>query len=189
MKKTMLALGCSFVLLTACNNQSADPVETADSTNEAKQDQSPVESKTQENTSEFLVKAADYGLAEVELGNLGTQKATQQPVKDFAAMLVKDHSAVNDQVKALAATSNVTLPAATSEDNRKKVTDLGEKKPKDFDKDFLDVAISNHKKTIDLFKDVSDDDIHPDVKTFINNTLPKLQAHLDAAEGIRKGLK
>ena len=128
-------------------------------------------------------------MAEVEAGKLGEQKATEKLVKDFAAMMVKDHTGANAEVKALAEKLNITLPSAPSEEHAKKVADLNEKKPKDFDKDFMDMMVSDHKKTIDLFKDASDDDINTDVKTFINNTIPKLQSHLDAAESIRKGLK
>ncbi len=189
MKKLLFLSGCFAVLFTACNNEASDPVAKADSANEAKQDQMPVQSDMTENTSEFLVKAADHGMAEVELGKLGEQRATQKSVKDFAAMMVKDHTGANGEVAALAAKLNVTLPATYSEDHKKTASDLSDKKAKDFDKDFMDALISNHKKTIDAFKDASDDDINAEVKTFINNTLPTLQAHLETAESIRKGLK
>lgn len=189
MKKSIFILGSAIVLLSACNNEASNAVEKADSMNEAKQDQMPVESKTLENTSKFLVDAADHGMAEVELGKLGEQRATQKSVKDFAAMMVKDHTAANSEVTALAARLNVTLPATYAEEHKKTAKDLGDKSAKDFDKDFMDAMISNHKKVIDKFKDASDDDMNAEVKTFINNTIPTLQAHLDAAEAIRKTLK
>lgn len=189
MKKLIFISGCLVVLFSACNNNASDPVANADSINDAKQEQMPVQSDMTENTSKFLVKAADHGMAEVDLGKLGEQRATQKSVKDFAAMAVKDHTASNEAVVALAAKLNVTLPTTYSEDHKKTSTDLSDKKSKDFDKDFMDAMISNHKKTIDAFKDASDDDINAEVKTFINNTLPTLQAHLETAETIRKGLK
>lgn len=191
MKKSLLLLSAfaGTLLIISCNNQPADPVEKADSTNKAKQEQAPVESNTQENTSQFLVKAADGGLAEVDAGKLGEQKATQKSVKSFAALMVKDHTSANAEVKALAEKLNIALPSAPSEEHVKKAADLNKKKPKDFDKDFMDMMVTDHKKTIDLFKDASDDDINGDVKAFINNTIPKLQSHLDSAEAIRKALK
>lgn len=189
MKKSIFILGCTVVLLSACNNEASNPVEKADSLNEVKQDQMPVESETIENTSKFLVQAADHGMAEVELGKLGEQRATQQTVKDFAALVVKDHTTANNEVSALAAKLNVTLPVTYSEEHKKTAKDLSDKKAKDFDKDFMDAMISNHKKTIAEFKDASDDAMNAEVKTFINNTIPTLQAHLDAAETIRKALK
>lgn len=189
MKKSIFILGCTIVLFSACNNEASNPVEKADSLNEAKQDQMPVESASLENTSKFLVKAADHGMAEVALAKLGEERATQQSVKDFAAMLVKDHTAANGEVSALAAKLNITLPATYAEEHKKTAADLREKKAKDFDKDFMDAIISNHKKTIDEFKDASDDEMNAEVKTFINATLPTLQSHLDAAEKMRKAMK
>lgn len=188
MKKTAFLMFIGSSVLFACNN-SSDPVEKADSTNEVKQEQAGTDTKTVENTSDFLVKAANGGMAEVEAGKIGEQKATHKEVKDFAKMMVDDHTGANAEVKKLAAALNVTLPSAPSEDHQKDVTKLNEKKPKDFDKDFMDQMVADHKKTIDLFKDASDDDMNADVKAFVNNTIPKLQAHLDAAEAIRKKLK
>ena len=116
----------------------------------------------------------------------GLTVAATQP---YAAEMVKDHSAVNDEVKSLAAKLNISLPGAPSEDHQKKAADLAGKKPKDFDKDFMDMMVSDHKSTIDLFKDVSDDDIDADVKAFVNATIPKLEAHLAMADSIQKKLK
>ena len=135
------------------------------------------------------MKAADGGLAEVQAGKLGEEKATHNQVKKFAALMVKDHTAANDEIKALATKLNISIPQAPSEENMKKAAEMGEKKAKEFDKDFMDMMVSDHKKTIDLFQDASDDDIDPDVKSFINNTLPKLQGHLAMADSIHKTLK
>ena len=49
--------------------------------------------------------------------------------------------------------------------------------------------MSDHKKSIDLFRDASDDDIDAAVKAFINNTIPKLREHLAKADSIRKALQ
>ena len=58
----------------------------------------------------FYKKAAEGGMSEVELGQLAQQKASTSAVKDFGAMMVKDHTAANDKLKALAASKQVTLP-------------------------------------------------------------------------------
>ena len=71
----------------------------------------------------------------------------------------------------------------------KKAAEMSGKNGKEFDKDFMDMMVDDHKKIIDLFKDASDDDIDADVKTFINNTIPKLQEHLATADSIYKTLK
>ena len=62
----------------------------------------------------FYKNAAEAGIFEVEAANQAQQKATMQSVKDFAAMMVKDHTAANDQLKTLAASKNISLPTSAS---------------------------------------------------------------------------
>jgi putative membrane protein len=191
MKKRSIVFALPFVLL-ACNNEAKDSVEKADSANEAKMDSNSTTSKTLQTdaeSSQFLVKAADGGMAEVDMGNMANQKATNEKVKGYGAMLVKDHSAANEQVKALAAQRNVTLPATVSDDNKTRMDDVMKKTGKDFDKAYMDAMIKDHEKDIDMFKDASNKVNDAEVKAFVDNTLPKLQMHLDSARAIRKMLK
>src|SRR5262245_48711541 len=64
--------------------------------------------------SKFYETLAQGGLDEVELGQLAEKKASDTKIRDFGAMMVKDHSAANEQLKALAASKNVTLPTHVS---------------------------------------------------------------------------
>ena len=191
MKKRLIVFALPFVVL-ACNNEAKDSVEKADSANEAKMDSNSTTSQTLQTdaeSSQFLVKAADGGMAEVDMGNMANQKAASSSVKKYGAMLVKDHSAANDQVKALAAQRNVTLPATVSDANKTKMDDIMKKSGKDFDKAYMDAMIKDHEKDIDMFKDASNKVNDAEVKSFVDNTLPKLQIHLDSARAIRKMLK
>src|SRR5689334_6988639 len=117
MKKVTAALFITALFAWACNsNESKDSVEKADSTNKANMDSSSSSSSNKPTvtadaaTSEFLVKAADAGMAEVQMGQSAQSKAVNARVKDFAAMMVHDHSAANDKVKSFAAQRNVVLP-------------------------------------------------------------------------------
>lgn len=180
-----------IAIAAACNNQAKDSVDTADSINKANLD-SPGSTQpvaTDEATASFMVKAADGGMTEVQLAEMAQQKATNQRVKDFAAMMVHDHTAVNDQVKTMAAQRNVVLPTAVSDDHQKAISDLNSKTGKDFDKAFMDQMVKDHETTIDLFEDAANDVNDSEMKTLINNTLPKLKSHLDSAKEIQKALK
>ena len=48
--------------------------------------------------SSFYKSLAQGGLAEVDLGQLASEKATNPSVKDFGTMMVKDHSAANEEL-------------------------------------------------------------------------------------------
>jgi putative membrane protein len=188
-RKTSLLFALPFMLL-ACNNEAKDSVEKADSANESKMDSTAGNTiTTDEETTNFLVKAANGGMAEVKLGELAQQKATTPKVKDYGAMLAHDHSAANDQVKTFAAQRNVTLPGMVGEDKQKVIDDLSKKTGKDFDRAYIKEMVDDHEKDIRMFEDASGKVNDAEVKTFVDNTLPKLRNHLDSAKAIQKMLK
>lgn len=175
----------------ACNNEASDSVERADSANEAKLD-SPSATQSigaDEESASFLVKAANMGMAEVDLGKLAGEKARNQKVKDFGAMMVSDHTNANNEVKSLASQRNISLPDSVSDEKRKDKEDLAKKSGANFDKAFMEAMVDDHNETIDLFEKASNNVKDNTVKTFIDNTLPKLRNHLDSAKAIQKGLK
>lgn len=190
MKKTFLFISFSSFVLLACNNESKDPVEKADSANkEARTDTSTVAPAPDPATSSFLVDAANGGMAEVKLSGLAAERSGLAAVKDFATMMITDHTGANAEVKALAARKNVTLPGDVSDENRKTAEDLAKKTGKDFDKDYVDIMIKDHEKTINLFEKAASDVKDADITGFANNTLPKLRAHLESIKAIKKNMK
>jgi putative membrane protein len=137
---------------------------------------------------EFFQKAAAGGMFEVEAGKLAESKASSAEVKSFGSMLVKDHSAANEELKALAQKKGVTLPTALPKDMQKKIDKLS--KEKKFDHEFVeDVGLHDHKKDISLFEKTSKNSKDADVKAFAAKTLPTLQQHRQQAEALKKSLK
>ena len=61
--------------------------------------------------STFATKAAQGGMAEVKLGQLAKDHASNQAVKDFGQRMIDDHSKANDQMKSIASKNGITLPA------------------------------------------------------------------------------
>ena len=193
MKKCESVLFVLLFIWGACNNAGKDSVEKADSVNEAKLDSSTVNTPpptiaTDEESSSFLVRAANGGMEEMQLGEIARQKAVNQNVKDFGTMMVKDHSAENDVVKAMAARRNVTLPTAVGDKEKKEINDLNKKSGAGFDIAYMKNMIRNHTKKITLFENASDKVKDTEVKTFIDNALPQLRNYLDSAKAIQKGL-
>ena len=191
MKKAIVVLSAVTIAAWACNNETKDSVEKADSANAARIDSPSVSQpiRADEESASFMVKAADAGMAEVQMGQMAQSKAVDAKVKNFADMMVRDHSAANDQVKMLAGQRNVTLPDSVSDQHKKMANDLSKKTGKAFDKAYMDDMVKGHESVADLFEKSADKVNDTDVKTFINNTLPKIKMHLDSARAIRKSLK
>ena len=141
---------------------------------------------TDEKSSEFLKKVTNSGMAEVQLAKLAQQKATIDAVKNFAAMLERDHTAVNQQVKTLADQRNVALPATISDDKQKMYTDMDKMTGKAFDKEYISMMVKAHDDGISLFEDTRSNASDMDVKNFADKTLPALKMHLDSAKAIQK---
>jgi putative membrane protein len=179
-------------LLFACNDEGKeikDSVEVADSVNEMREekaDSTGVVQAADTETADFLVKAADGGMAEVKLGELAKQKAMLPKVKGMGDMMSTDHHKVNEEVKKLASQRNVSLPATIGDDKQKDIDAMAAKTGKDFDKAYVRYMIKDHEQDIALFKRAIDKVHDADVRTFANNTLPKLQEQLDSFKTVQK---
>lgn len=195
-KLSFVAIVCmAAICLTACNDGSDDAVKSANESNEIKQDSAlntgtgqsagPVSAED----SRFAVEAASGGMMEVQLGELAQQKASSQRVKDFGAMMVRDHSDVNDELKSLAGMKNITLPPAPGENQMDHIKKLSEKSGKEFDKAYMKLMTDDHQKDVDKFEKCSADAKDGDVKAFAAKILPVLRVHLDSAKAINDALK
>lgn len=139
--------------------------------------------------SKFATDAANAGLAEVALGKLAETKAANAKVKNFAEMMVKDHSKANDELMAIAKTKNITLPAAPDAEHQKKLDDLSKLSGKDFDKAYVDAMVDGHKKVLDMMKMAADKCSDSELKAFAAKTAPVVQMHLDAINKIHDSMK
>src|SRR5690606_11410339 len=107
-----MALTASAIMLAACNNSNR---RTANDSVDQARDVNDTSAMVNEDDADFAVKAADASLAEIELGKLAMEKATDQRIKDFAQKMVTDHQRANDELMAIATRLNITLPPVVSE--------------------------------------------------------------------------
>jgi putative membrane protein len=132
----------------------------------------------------FYKNAAEGGISEVEAGHLAQDKGSSQQVKDFGAMMVKDHSAANEKLQALASSKNVTLPTSASVGQMATKAKLEVLSGDTFDKSYVKGQISAHRDTIALFRKEINSGQDADAKAFATATLPTVRAHLKAITAI-----
>jgi putative membrane protein len=143
----------------------------------------PAKSKIARGDRKFIEEAASSGMFEVQVGQLAASKATDANVKSFASMLVDQHTAANNELVKIANAKGVELPAAPKHSMRREIEKLGKKNGDAFDRDFVrEVGIKDHKKDIKEFEKASKDVKDPELKAFVDKTLPTLREHLAAAE-------
>jgi putative membrane protein len=134
--------------------------------------------------SAFYKNAAEGGLAEVELGILAQKKSNNESVKDFGAMMVKDHTAANNKLKDVAASKNILLPASASMGQMATKAKLEVLSGDTFDKSYIKGMIKDHQEAIAMFKKEAVSGQDPDAKAFAVATLPTLRAHLEKIKSI-----
>lgn len=132
----------------------------------------------------FYKKAAEGGMSEVELGNLAQQKGHSQGVKDFGALMVKDHSAANDKLKSLAASKNMTLPSHPSAMEEATKAKLKMLSGDTFDKSYIKGMIKDHEEDIAEFKKEAASGGDTDARAFARDTLPTLETHLKKIKAV-----
>ena len=130
---------------------------------------------------DFMMEAAMGGMMEVELGRVAAQKGMSDSVKQFGQRMVDDHSKANTELMTLATSKGITLPAALDDKHRKEVTKLSGMSGAEFDRAYMKLMVSDHKKDVSEFEKQSTKATDPDVKAFATNTLPTLKDHLQQA--------
>jgi putative membrane protein len=187
----------SMIVLAAfafqgCNNEK-DSKETADSVNATKDTTTNVAATggvaVAEGDAMFATEAAAGGMAEVELGKIALAKSANAKVKDFANMMVNDHGKANEELKAIAATKNITLPAVLDEKHQKIANDLNALTGRDFDKKYVETMVDGHKKTLDLMEKEAKDGMDADLKAFATKTAPIVKMHLDMIQKMHDNMK
>lgn len=129
----------------------------------------------------FVKKAASGGMMEVELGQLAKEKAKSQEVKDFAQLMVTDHGKANDELKT-AVGSKYNLPAKMELKHKAMVEKLRKTSPDEFDRKYAEAMVKDHKKDVEDFRKAGKKVKDPEIKAWVDKTLPTLEKHLQHAK-------
>lgn len=130
----------------------------------------------------FARLAATGGKAEVELGRLAQQKATDTAVKEFARMMIQDHSKANDRLAELAKAADIPLPATPDPDHQAVREKLEKLSGATFDTTYMLAQIEDHQKTVQLLQwEIGSGQDGP-MQNFAAETLPVVLGHLRHAQ-------
>jgi putative membrane protein len=130
----------------------------------------------------FVNKAAQGGMAEVQLGQLAGQKGSSQAVKDFGQRMVTDHSQANDKLKGIASSKGIAIPTSLDAKDQALYDRLSGLSGPAFDKAYMRAMLKDHKTDIAEFQKESNSGHDQDIRSFASSTLPTLQEHLHMAQ-------
>ena len=133
----------------------------------------------------FVEKAALSNMAEVELSKVALEKAQSPQVRDFAKQMIKDHTAASTELKSIAQSKNLAVPADLDREHQEKLTDLRGLSGADFDAKYLGTMEKDHEKAVTLFTAAAaDQKLDKQLQQFAAKTLPILRGHSDHVQAL-----
>ncbi|TDE17372.1 DUF4142 domain-containing protein [Dyadobacter psychrotolerans] len=135
---------------------------------------------------DFVKKAAEGGMLEVNLGQLALKNGESQEVKNFAKMMVDDHTKVNGELMALVKKKKMEVPAQLGSTKKMMTDSLASQSGSSFDMLYMNMMIASHEETIGLFQDESTGGKDADLKKWAGAKIPALKHHLEMAKKLFK---
>lgn len=195
MKKNLaLLLVCGAIVTWSCNNDADN-----NTTNDSPSTITPVTTDTNSTTNNnnvnaaplneadqmFVKDAATVDMMEIEAANIANTNAESQRVKDYAAMMIRDHTANSNELKSYVA-GRVDMPTALPDKDMKHMEEMKKMKGKAFDNHYMKMMTDDHSKVIAKFEKASNTASDTGLKEWAKGKLPVLKMHLDSAKAIRK---
>jgi putative membrane protein len=134
----------------------------------------------------FMYEAAQGGMTEVKLGEIAEKKGTTDAVKDCGTMMVKDHTAIGEDLKTLAGQQGVTLPPGLDKKHQELVDKLSGLPGSEFDDEYLIEMSRAHERDERAFKKELAITTDPNEQAFLTKTIPVITAHLKHITGLQK---
>lgn len=129
--------------------------------------------------------------AEVELGKMAQQKARTREVKQFAALMVRDHTRAAAELKTVATHANVDMNKVDADmDHKKDLRDrLAKLSGMEFDREYIKAMVEDHENAVNEVEDKADKADNDHVKQWAARALPTLKKHLEQAKDIQESLE
>ena len=140
-------------------------------------------------------------MAEVKLGQLAAERASNAQVKQFGRRMVTDHQKANNELKQIASKMAVQLPTAADAKHQELYDRLSKLKGAEFDKEYMKAMVDGHQEVAQELERHSDNNARSvgtsgnasqpvsSVNAWASKTLPDVRQHLDQAKQIEAKVK
>ena len=136
----------------------------------------------------FAKEAAAGGMAEVQMGQLAVQKASNERVKQFGQRMIDDHTKAGNELKNVASKDNISLPSELNPHDKLIYDNLSKLEGAAFDHAYMQDMVKDHQADVNEFQREASNGANPDLKSFATTTLPTLQEHLRLARETENSL-
>jgi putative membrane protein len=185
-----LALGCDRANDRAASNNQGPQTEQMGPIGTAGTDQRGT-------VRQFVLEQIADGTAEVHLGRLASEHAQSAEVKQFAQMMIQDHTKAGEHLKKLAAQYQIQAPTNLDDDHTKLMDKLSKLNGAEFDREYMSAMVDNHEHAVDALEDRAehkadadrpgehrDAALQMEVSKWASATVPTVRQHLERAKEI-----
>ena len=134
---------------------------------------------------EFINDASAQGMADIEASRLAHQKTESKEVKDYTIVVINDRTTANQHLAKIA--KQLDLPVAPREEVVDKAKGLMPEvmEGDSFDEAYAASQVKTTQEAIDQLQQTAQTTDVPEIKAFAEETLPKLQNHLQMAKALQ----
>jgi putative membrane protein len=130
----------------------------------------------------FAVNATRANLAEVAAGRLALDKSDDAAVRAYARKMIRDHTAAQKKLAAIAKATDTTLPKQPTKLQRAEAARLGRLSGNAFDSAYLRRQVSDHRKALATMLLELDTGTVAALRNYASATAPVVRMHLAMAK-------
>jgi len=151
----------------------------------ARGDQQPAATPAEQ---DFMIKAAQANLAEIDMARLAMQKTQNPDVKDYAHMIESDHTNALEDLTDLMRDKGMSPPNALTPETKMDIEKMTALSGPELDREFANSMVADHQKAVEMFRDQVNIAQAPEVKKYADKLLPTLEMHLEKAQKLQSKL-
>lgn len=143
--------------------------------------------QTQKMTAQdFAATAASSDMFEIQSSEVALQKSQDASVKEFAQMMINDHTTASKGLKAAAQQDGVDVPTEMTEKHAAQLKTLSDTPAESFDASYIDAQVAGHQEALTLMTSYAEGGDSAALKSHAQKTAPIIQTHLEHVQNLDK---
>lgn len=167
----LLLLGILLIGFTACEDDE-EPTSTPISTQDR----------------EFAKQATYSNLAETAMGQLALTETEDESIRQFAQMMVTEHTQAQDELRYLAESYELEIPDTLNSEQQAIYEELGQLEGYAFDSAYISSQVVAHQQAQQIFQKQIDQGENPNILEYGSSVLPHINEHLALALQLKEEL-
>lgn len=174
----MIAAG---LMATACNAPAEDERSPQTEADMAQNDADGAFASEPPAGPEFAATAAMSDMYEINASKVALEQAESPKVREFAQMMINDHTKSSEALKAAVSASGqtMTMPAQLDAEHQARVASLRDRTGEGFDREYMSQQLAAHGKTLAMLKAYGASGDVAELRQFAQATIPTVQMHLE----------